>query len=513
MTPGVAAPLAGQPLARRLTARLDSTPLDRHVWGVAVLDRTGRLLFGRNADRLFMPASNAKLLVTSVAARRLPAGWTTTTAVFAAGPVTDGALRGDLVLYGGGDPTWSRRCYAVEPAPPEACEASPFDRLRSLAGAVRRAGITSVSGALIGDGSAFEPTLTHPTWEQDDLVWGYAAPVSGLGFNENVVTATVTAGTTLSAPPTVSLEPDLDAVLVENRARTGAATDRRDLDWRRVGDGGRVIVEGTIPLGDTARVQLAVTDPNRYAALAFAKVLADSGVTIRGGVRSTTDSTATATARRAAPLGTVASRPVEDWIFAILNVSQNWYAETLLKHLGRRFARAGSWAEGLRVERRYLIDSMRIDSTQFFPHDGSGLSSKNLGSPLVFAQILVQMRRHPRYPAFAAGLPRSGATGSLRNRFKDTPLMTRVRAKTGSIGQVNTLSGYLDADSTGLALPRPCRVFSVQANHHTLGGRTMIQAIDSVVVEISRGTPCGEPPMTAAIPGRMFPPPPAEVLP
>ncbi len=132
MTPGVAAPLAGQPLARRLTARLDSTPLDRHVWGVAVLDRTGRLLFGRNADRLFMPASNAKLLVTSVAARRLPAGWTTTTAVFAAGPVIDGALRGDLVLYGGGDPTWSRRCYALEPAPPEACEPSPFDRLRSL---------------------------------------------------------------------------------------------------------------------------------------------------------------------------------------------------------------------------------------------------------------------------------------------------------------------------------------------------------------------------------------------
>ena len=487
-------PVAAQPLGRRLTARLDSTPLDRHVWGVAVLDRTGRLVFGRNADRLFMPASSTKLLVTAVAARRLTPGWTTTTALFAGGPVSGGILRGDLILYGGGDPTWTRRCYAVDPAPREACEESASNRLRQLAGAVRQRGIATIAGALVGDGSVFEPLLTHPTWEQDDLVWGYAAPVSGLGYNENIVVATVTAGHEAGRPPTVSQDPDLGALSLENRAITVDAGGSTKLAWRRSEDGQRLILEGTMAR-DAApdRSELAVPDPNRFAALAFAKVLADSGVAIHGGITSTTDPSATAAARRGEPIATVSSRPVEDWIFAILNVSQNWFAETLLKQLGRTFGRAGSWAEGLRVERRFLIDSMRVDSTQFFPHDGSGLSGKNLASPMTFAEILRKMRPHPRYPAFVAGIPRSGASGSLRNRFKETPLVNRVRAKTGSIGQVNTLSGYIDADSTGRARPRPCRIFSIQANHHTLGGRTMVQAIDSVVIEIGRDTPCAAP--------------------
>lgn len=500
-----AADIEAQSLTRRLTARLDSTPLNRHVWGVAILDRGDRVIYSRNAERLFMPASNTKLLVTSVAARRLPPGWVTTTSVYSDGTLANGVLAGDLVLYGRGDPTWTRRCYGLEPTPPAACEPTSDSRLRQLAGAVRQKGITVVAGAVIGDGSYFEPVLTHPTWEQDDLVWGYAAPISGLGYNENLVVATVVAGAGPGDAPTVALDPDIGGLTIENRARTVASTERADLSWRRSEDGRHAVLTGTIPVGDSDRSSLAVVDPNRFAALAFLRALADSGITVKGGVWATTDSTTTAPARRAEPLASVVSRPVEDWIFAILNVSQNWFAETLLKHLGRQFGTEASWSEGIRVERRFLIDSMRLDSTQFFPHDGSGLSSKNLASPMTFATILASMRRHKRYPAFAAGMPRSGATGSLRNRFLTTPVMHLVRAKTGSIGQVNTLSGYLDTDSTLAARPRPCRTFSVQANHHTLGGRTMIQAIDSVVVEIARGTPCAKVPPGAAEPISLSP--------
>lgn len=486
-----AAPVAGQTLTRRLTRRLDSLPLDRHVWGIAVLDQAGRLLYGRNADRLFMPASNTKLLVTAAATGLLPAAWTATTTLHAGGPVAEGILKGDLVLYGGGDPTWSRRCYAVEPAPPERCTTDPFDPLRRLVSAVRRAGVTTVAGAVVGDGSYFEPTITHPTWETDDLVWAYAAPVSGLGFNENTIVAIVTPGPTEGAPPEVSLDPDLPALSIEVAAVTGADSTRTDLEWRRTADGTGVIVSGSIRLGGPPdRSQLAVSDPNRFAALALERVLADSGIAVLGGVRGTTDSLAYRSARATPPMASVASRPVEDWIFATLNVSQNWFAETLVKELGKQRGQSGSWAEGLRVERRFLIDSLRIDSTQFLAHDGSGLSAKNLASPLTLATVLSAMRRHPRYPTFAAGLPRGGATGSLRNRFQETPVADRIRAKTGSIGQVNSLSGYLERDSSFTSTGRPCRVFSIQANHHTLGGRTMVQAIDSVVVEVARRTPC-----------------------
>jgi D-alanyl-D-alanine carboxypeptidase/D-alanyl-D-alanine-endopeptidase (penicillin-binding protein 4) len=163
-----------------------------------------------------------------------------------------------------------------------------------------------------------------------------------------------------------------------------------------------------------------------------------------------------------------------------MNTSQNWIAEMLLKQLGRQFGKAGSWPEGLEVERRFLIDSVKVDSTQFSLSDGSGLSSSNLISPLAFTQLLRYMRRHPRYATFAAGLPQAGLVGSLRNRFLGTPLAGRVRAKTGSISRVITLAGYLELDR-GRTL-----TFSVLVNHHAQPSRPMLAVIDSVVVEMSK---------------------------
>ena len=101
-------------------------------------------------------------------------------------------------------------------------------------------------------------------------------------------------------------------------------------------------------------------------------------------------------------------------------------------------------------------------------------------SPLVFTQLLRFMRQHPRYAGFAAGLPQSGTVGSLRTRFLGTPLAGRVRAKTGSISRVHSLSGYLEL------APGRTLFFSVQANHHAETARTMMAAIDSVVVDMSR---------------------------
>src|SRR6476661_4777341 len=180
-------------------------------------------------------------------------------------------------------------------------------------------------------------------------------------------------------------------------------------------------------------------------------------------------------ARTTAPLAEISSRPFREWVFPILNRSQNWFAEMVLKQLGRQFGRAGSWDEGLAVERRFLIDSVKVDSTEFRLQDGSGLSSGNLVSPLAFTRILRYIRTHPRAQTFLVGLPRSGNVGSLHSRFMGTPLAGRVRAKDGSIGGVNSLSGFIER--------RDGRIwtFSVQANHHTQAGRTALQAIDSVV--------------------------------
>jgi D-alanyl-D-alanine carboxypeptidase/D-alanyl-D-alanine-endopeptidase (penicillin-binding protein 4) len=484
--------LAAQPMAaqlsrsavRRIDSLLDAPPFNRNLWGVALVNDRGRLLYGRNADRLFIPASNTKLVVSAVAGALLPPDWTVATSVYATGPVTDGLVQGDLVLYGRGDPTYSRRCYTTDTLLPGACDDDPAARLRELARSLRARGVRSVQGDLVGDGSWFDSELIHPDWGSFDLNWWYAAPVTGLAFNDNSVEITWQPGPELDAPAVLSLDPDLGDVTLENRTRTVAREGESDIGDRMYREPGTLHVwaEGTVAEGHVGGTEsFALPDPNLYAARMFRLALAEVGISVLGTTRGTTDSLRYQHARRAPPLAESQSRPLRDWLFPILNTSQNLFAEMLVKQLGRQFGSAGSWREGLGVERRFLIDSMGIDSTLFALADGSGLSAANLVAPLAFTKLLQFMQRHPRFrDNFAAGLPRSGAPGSLRTRYLGTPLEGRVQAKTGSIARVNTLAGYFDlADGRTFT-------FSIQANHHAQGSRLTIAEIDSVVVAMAK---------------------------
>ena len=482
-----AAPLAAQ-LPKRsvrvLDSLLDSPPFDRNLWGVALVDEKGHLLYGRNADKLFVPASNTKLVVTAVASALLPPDWTVATSVYGSGPLADGALQGDLVLYGRGDPTFGRRCYATDTTQAGVCDRDPFTRFRELAAALRERGIRTVEGNLVGDGSWFDGELVNPGWENYDLNWWYAAPVTGLGFNDNSIDFQWKPGPAVDAPALLSMDPNLGDVFLENRTRTVPSGGESDVGDRmyRVPGTLQLWAEGTVAEDSPGGTEsFALPDPNLFAARALRSALAEAGISVQGTTRSTTDSLRYRAVRETVPLAETRSRPLHDWIFPILNTSQNWYADMLLKQLGRQFGKAGSWSEGIAVERRFLMDSMGIDSTLFAVVDGSGLGAANLIAPVAFTRLLQFIRRHPNYASnFQPGLPQSGNTGSLKNRFVGTPIEGRVRAKTGSIARVNSLSGYLEMPD-GRTF-----TFSIQANHHVQGGRRTLAEIDSVVVAMAR---------------------------
>jgi D-alanyl-D-alanine carboxypeptidase/D-alanyl-D-alanine-endopeptidase (penicillin-binding protein 4) len=470
---------SAQSLPARLDARLDAPGLDRLLWGVTVTDLDGRVLYRRNAERLFTPASNAKLLVSATGLALLGPDFTVTTSVYGAGPVQDSVLQGDLVLYGRGDPTFSHRCYQLDTTVAGACDHDPATRLRELAHQVRAEGIRVVAGDLIGDGSWFEPTMIHPNWETYDLAWWYAAPVSGLGFNDNALDVTEAPGDSVGLPPTVLFGPDVGIAAFENRAETGPRGVRQTFDIFRSAEGDRYLATGVYPLGGAHRTEyVAVADPNRFTALAFRQALAAEGVIVRGNTRGTVDSLAYATVRRHPPLAESRSRPLRDWIFPILNSSQNWFAEMLLKQVGRQRGRDGSWSEGLRVERRFLVDSVGVDSTEFAMEDGSGLASNDLVAPLALARVLAWSHRQPWFGVMEAALPHSGQPGTLKTRLDRDGLAGRVVAKTGTISRTATLSGFVTRPD-GRTL-----VFSVMANHHTMPGSRISAAIDSVVAEI-----------------------------
>jgi D-alanyl-D-alanine carboxypeptidase/D-alanyl-D-alanine-endopeptidase (penicillin-binding protein 4) len=469
--------------ARRLDALLDRPPFTRVTWGVSVVDERGRSLYERNADRLFVPASDTKLVVAAAASVLLPADYRVRTSVYVNGTLQDGVLDGDLVLYGRGDPTFSARCYGVDTLAPGACD-STFTAMDAIADSIRAHGVRRITGRIVGDGSYFEPLLVHPAWDVFDLNWWYAAPVSGLGFHDNSVDFLITPADSVDRPPAITWTPDLGLFSFENRARTGPAANGSTIgdNFFRAPGTMDIWAEGTAALGRRPWVEsFALPDPNRYAARALATALERQGVAVEGGATGTTDSLAYRAARCCtSPLVDYRGRPIGDIVFPILSSSQNWFAEMLLKILGRELAGAGSWEAGLAVERRFLIDSVGIDSGAFSLEDGSGLSAGNLISPRAFTQLLTYMGRHPRQGPFFAALPRSGRRGSLLRRFLGTPLEGAVVAKSGSIDRVNTLSGYIERPGGGRL------VFSIEANAHAVVERSMVAQIDSIVVEIGR---------------------------
>lgn len=476
----LAAPAAAQSLRARIDRLLDAPPYDRASWGVVLTDSAGRVLYARNADRLFIPASNTKLVVTAAASALLPADFRVETSVYGGGPIAAGTLHGDLILFGRGDPTFSDRCYGTDTLALGACERT-WRRLEALADSVYARGVRHVAGAVVGDGSYFDGQFLHPDWDTYDVNWWYGSPVSALGVNDNAVDITWGPGAAVDAPATFSLSPDLGLLRFENRTRTTDSGGVTNIDVFRHPGTLDLWAEGTVARNNRGRTEhFALPDPNLYAAAAFRVALAARGVSVAGPTRATVDSMAYRAVRDAPPLVRFMSRDRNDLIFPILNTSQNWFAEMLLKGLGRRLGAAGSWTEGLAVERRFLSDSAGIDTGAFSLSDGSGLSPGNLVSPSAFARLLRYMWQHPQRGGFVRALPRSGQIGSLRTRFVGTPLEGRVLAKTGSIRHVNSLSGYIERARGGPL------VFSVMANNHTVPGRAMLAQIDSIVVQMGR---------------------------
>src|SRR5712691_7925564 len=272
-------------LQQRLTRLLDQPPFDRATWNVFAQDDRGRVLFNRNGDRFSVPASNTKLVVSAAATVLLPADYRIRTSVYANDTITNGVVQGDLILYGRGDPTWSQRCYTVDTLAPGGCD-STWTVVDAIADSLRARGIRRVTGRIVGDGSYFEPLLTHPSWNTFDLNWWYAAPVSGLGFHDNSVDFDITPGPFVDAPPVITWTPDLSLFTFENRARTVAAdssTTIGDNFFRKPGmlD---IWAEGTVSLSRSPWIEsFALPDPNLYAARTLKISLRKRGVSVSGG--------------------------------------------------------------------------------------------------------------------------------------------------------------------------------------------------------------------------------------
>ncbi len=469
------APAPGSPTPSRLalSAALDSvfadTALAHAHWGVLVrsLD-TGETLYRQNPAKTFLPASNMKLVTGAMALEALGPEFRFRTRVLAAGPVRDGALRGDLVVVGGGDPTISAR-FGGDDARAV---------LRSWADSLRAHGVTRIEGAIVAIDTAFDRRLAGRGWAWDDLDAAYAAEVSGLEFNEGTLQVRVFPAERVGAPGIVVLDPPTGYAPIVNRTVTVAPGAAARLDVERDLTGPAVVVTGQVPADTSLRASVAVRDPTRYFVAVLRETLREAGVAVDGpalvpGDRDEELGTPAATT----PLFTFHSPPLREILPAMMKPSQNQIAEILLKTLGRELRREGSAAAG-EAAIDSLLRTRGIDPRALVMADGSGLSRYDLVTPELLVELLAMMTRSPSWELWYSALPVAGVDGTLERRLVGTAGEGRVHAKTGTLTGVRALSGYLTtAGGERLA-------FSMLVNHHLLSSRDADRVVDAALLRI-----------------------------
>jgi D-alanyl-D-alanine carboxypeptidase/D-alanyl-D-alanine-endopeptidase (penicillin-binding protein 4) len=416
----------------------------RAVVKIASLD-TGRVLFEQDAGKWMQPASNLKLYTVAAALDRLTPDFRFITSVYApARPDASGLVRGDLIVYGRGDPTYATRFN------PEG-DADYFHAIDELAASIASAGVRRVDGDLVGDESYFAGPPLSPGWEWDDLQWWYGAEVSALTVNDNSIDLSVKPGASVGAPARITVGPSTPLVTIVDRTTTSERGTTRELSVNRPLGQNTIEVRGRLPVDDRGyTASVAVSRPAMLFVSMLRASLERRGVVFTGQTR-TVDAQARADGQplQVSSLVEIATRkspPLSVIAAQTLKPSQNLYAELILRTLGKTAAVAdpklSSEDAGVVVVRNFLTQA-GIDPASLVMLDGSGLSRANLVTADTTLQLLTYMNRHRFSVAFRDALPVAGLDGTLRNRMKGTPAQGNVRAKTGTLGTATSLSGYV----------------------------------------------------------------------
>jgi D-alanyl-D-alanine carboxypeptidase/D-alanyl-D-alanine-endopeptidase (penicillin-binding protein 4) len=414
----------------------------RSEWGVLAisLDR-GDTLVSINATTPLVPASNVKLLTTAAALHYLNSDFRYRTFLVTESPVVDGVLRGDLVLYGTGDPALSWRFSDSRTA-----------TLEALADSLLAQGITRIEGSVVGDASYFTGAGRHADWDPRDRDDWFAAPATALSFNENVVTLRIVSRET-SAQPTVLTVPNgaLAGVPVINKSTFVSSGPTRPLRMGRPQPESPIVVSGDFRRGSRDQWRLVTVDnPPQYAAAMLERALSDRGITVTGPTRAEFNPNRSllsgvrdwSASEHPRILATHRSPELLELLKVTNQESHNLYAELILKTLGRVVEGDGSFEGGARAVTRFLVDVVGTGGDGVHLVDGSGLSRTNLVSPAAFVSALSYMSQTDHWDALWASLPEAGGKGRLR-RMGRSPAASNLRAKTGTLTNVSALSGQL----------------------------------------------------------------------
>ncbi|OGE24260.1 MAG: D-alanyl-D-alanine carboxypeptidase/D-alanyl-D-alanine-endopeptidase [Candidatus Dadabacteria bacterium RBG_19FT_COMBO_40_33] len=393
---------------------------------------TDELIFQYNPDKLFVPASNVKVLTSVTALSILKPDYRFKTVFYSGGDVTQGVIHGGLYIKGYGDPTLSTQ------------------HLETIAEEFKSLGVKEIKGGITVDDSYFDNIRYGKGWKEKWKGDVFSPPISALSLNYNTFYIKVYP----SKPgriPIVALEPKGTNVNVINKAITTNKGGRLTAVWL---EGGKTIkLDGSISRRTPSyTLEITTRNPTLYAGSAFKRILDDAGIRVEGYV------TVGVVPDWAGVLYTHFSDPLYLIIAEFNKNSVNIIGENIIKTLGATIiGEPGTWEKGTQVVSNFLHEIGIKDSFEIF--DGSGLSLLNRVSPNAITDVLEYAYNNQVISLkFLNSLSIGGVDGTLKKRFRRSEVEGRVMAKTGHLSNVNALSGYLFTKSGDVL------VFSILAN-------------------------------------------------
>ncbi len=396
---------------------LNSPELESAQIGIKVVSlKTGREIFNHNARKLFVPASNLKLVTALAALKILNPEYRFRTELFADG---GGGTIGNLYLKGSGDPSLSYGDLAR--------------MTMELSGAVK-----TITGSILCDASVFDDIPYGEGWMWDEGLAYYSAPVSGINLDRNCIDVCFDASRENAA---FTLPPSSYAAC---RAEVSAISGKTDIAIARLQEPGRdiFVVKGSISVDSPPlRRTCSVSRPALYAGRVVGDLTALYGIDFKGGVGFET------VPPQATSLVVHESKPLREIVAHFLKNSDNLTGECLLKTLGvNRKGTPGTSENGVEAVRE-MLSLVGMEKNAYRIVDGSGLSRYNLVSPSLLVGVLEHAYKDfAVFPEFMAALPLAGVDGTLGRRLKGDGTERKIRAKTGTMSGISSISGYLSTE-------------------------------------------------------------------
>ncbi|HEV8430980.1 MAG TPA: D-alanyl-D-alanine carboxypeptidase/D-alanyl-D-alanine-endopeptidase [Pyrinomonadaceae bacterium] len=476
-----------QELQARIAEILEKPELSSAMVGIKVVSLdTNKVLFEENANKLLRPASNMKLYTVAAALDRLSPDYRFSTSVYAPmRPDSTGVVRGDLTIYGRGDPSIAARFN----------NGDYLKAIDDLATRIAGAGVKRVEGDIVGDESYFVGPKYGAGWNWEDLTWYYGAEITSLTINDNALDLFIKPGPAVGQPAVITTGPPDPLLTIVNKVITSTKGVRREISIHRGLGENSITITGTIPLEDRGYSGgIGISHPALLFVYLLRTSLAQKGVVITGKSR-TKGETSQPVLMTSTAVGATAANPFQNEIailqsppFSViasqtLKPSQNLYTELILRTLGKvtpppaTTSSLGQTSEELGIEAvKSFLKTVGIRPEALNLDDGSGLSRNDMITAEASVQLLTFMSKHRYATVFRDALPIGGVDGTLRNRFRGTPAENNVRAKTGSLSSAASLGGYVTT-AAGEKL-----AFSIMVNNYPRDIEPRSLCIDPIAI-------------------------------